>query len=282
MPMFTMADLVARTGVPAATIHHYLRSGLLPRPKKVAPNRFTYDERHVRALKLVRTLRDRRGLALPMIKRIMPELLQLETTEAFRPEMWDRALAPRLSRRRRLPSARLLDVALDAFSRRGYDGVNVDEICRAARIAKGSFYRHYRSKEELFFAAADSAASEVMDGFRRAVAASQLDAEAAGLVLGPILEPRLPLFLDLFAGAMQRRPGYPAGARTVFSRISIEIGLLLKDEPRRAPQDLGAAAIGAAVSLAFRHVAGLPGSPAEPLAEPPAVTKAAEASTVSG
>ena len=61
----------------------------------------------------------RRGLPLPMIKGIMPELLQLETTEAFRPEMWDRALAPRLTRRRRLPSARLLDVAIEACNRLG-------------------------------------------------------------------------------------------------------------------------------------------------------------------
>src|SRR5947207_2465329 len=65
MPTFTIADLVSRTGVPAATIHHYLRSGLLPRPKKVAPNRFVYDERHVRALKLIRTLRGRRARAVP-------------------------------------------------------------------------------------------------------------------------------------------------------------------------------------------------------------------------
>ena len=34
-----------------------------------------------------------------MIRRIMPELLRLEAEEAFRPEMWDKALAPRMSRR---------------------------------------------------------------------------------------------------------------------------------------------------------------------------------------
>jgi AcrR family transcriptional regulator len=278
MPTLTIADLVSRTGVPAATIHHYLRTGLLPRPKKVAPNRFVYDERHVRALKLIRTLRDRRGLPLPMIKRIMPELLQLETTEAFKPEMWDRALAPRLTRRRE-PSARLLDVAVDAFSRRGYDGVNVDEICRAARIAKGSFYRHYRSKEELFFAAANSAASEVVEGFQEAAGALPLDMEGAAAVLSQVLEPRLPLFLDLFAGALQRRPGYLAGARKVFSRTAIELGVLLSGEPGTAPEDVGAAALGAAVSLAFRRVSDLPTSGMAAVAPLPAIAPMAEGST---
>ena len=53
--------------------------------------------------------------------------------------------------RRRVPRDRLLDAAREAFVRRGYADVNVDDICRAARIAKGSFYRHYRSKEAVFF-----------------------------------------------------------------------------------------------------------------------------------
>src|SRR6266496_697990 len=210
MSTFTIGDLVALTGVPQATVHHYLRTGLLPRPKRLAPNRFTYDERHVQGLKLIRSLRDRRGLSLPLIKRILPELLQLETTEAFLPEMWDRALAPRLSRRTRMPSARLLEAAKEAFCRRGYDAVNVDEICRAARIAKGSFYRHYRSKEELFFAAAEAAAAEIVDELGRSVS----------------MEPRLPLFMELFTRAVQRRPGYAGAARRLFTALAHRVGEL--------------------------------------------------------
>src|SRR5439155_26438130 len=132
MSTFTIGDLVALTGVPQATVHHYLRTGLLPRPKRLAPNRFTYDERHVQGLKLIRSLRDRRRLSLPMIKRNLPEFMQLETTDAFLPEMWDRALAPRLSRRTRMPSARLPQAAHEAFDGQGYEAVDVDEICPAA------------------------------------------------------------------------------------------------------------------------------------------------------
>jgi len=250
VPALTIAELVALTGVPPATIHHYLRNGLLPRPKRVAPNRFAYDERHVQGVKLIRTLRDRRGLPLSMIKRIIPELMQLETTEAFLPEMWDRALAPRLSRRTRMPSARLLEAAKEAFARKGYDAVNVDEICKVARIAKGSFYRHYRSKEELFFASAESASNDLIALFRESVGDAKLEPEAAGAVLSRFLEPRLPLFLDLFARALQRRPGYTAAARTVFSRTAAEVGASVEGDDE--PHELGARALGAGVMAAFR------------------------------
>jgi AcrR family transcriptional regulator len=251
MSALTIADLVAQTGVPPATIHYYLRNGLLPRPKRLAPNRFVYDERHVRGLRLIRTLRDQRGLGLPMIKRILPDLMHLETAEAFLPEMWDRALAPRMSRRRQ-PSARLLEAAKEAFARKGYEDANVDEICRAARIAKGSFYRHFRSKEDLFFAVAESAVADVVAQLAQEVEGQRLDPETAAPILARLLEPRLPIFLDLFARALQRRPGYATAARTVFSGASAELGGQLTGEGDA--QHRGSHALGGAVALVFRQL----------------------------
>ena len=61
---FTLRDLVERTRVPATTIHHYQRLGLLPPPDRAAWNRFVYDDRHVQALRLIRLLRERRRLGL--------------------------------------------------------------------------------------------------------------------------------------------------------------------------------------------------------------------------
>src|SRR5207247_9546189 len=80
----TLRALVQRTGIPATTIHHYSRLGLLPEPERVAPNRFHYDERHVQALRLVRLLRERRRLPLDTIRRVLPALLAVED-DAFLP-----------------------------------------------------------------------------------------------------------------------------------------------------------------------------------------------------
>src|SRR5205085_1722118 len=59
---YTMAELVERTGTTPATVRHYLELGLLPRPHRVATNRFLYDSRHEQAIRLIRLLRERRQL----------------------------------------------------------------------------------------------------------------------------------------------------------------------------------------------------------------------------
>jgi len=45
---------------------------------------------------------------------------------------------------------RILDEALEAFARYGYDATGVAEICRRAGITKGGFYHHFPSKQAVF------------------------------------------------------------------------------------------------------------------------------------
>lgn len=45
---------------------------------------------------------------------------------------------------------RIVDAALEAFGRYGYDATSVSEICRRAGVTKGGFYHHYPSKQALF------------------------------------------------------------------------------------------------------------------------------------
>jgi AcrR family transcriptional regulator len=253
MKPLTIAELVDRTDVPSATIHYYLRHGLLPSPRRIAANRFAYDERHVVGLKLIRMLRERRGLSLPMIRRILPELLRLEGEEAFSPVIWDKVLAPRLSARR-LPSNRLLEAAKEAFTRRAFDDVNVDDLCRAARIAKGSFYRHYRSKEDLFFEAADSLSHDVQRQFAALAGSVGIDPKDAPALLATVLGPRLPVFLELFARALQGRPGYEAVARRILQESAEGIGQSVAGSG--SPAERGIVTLRDALIDMFRGVVG--------------------------
>jgi AcrR family transcriptional regulator len=235
---FPISELAAATGVPPATNHHYQRLGLLPAPARASANRFLYDVRHVRAVRLIRALRERRGLRLPVIGRILPDLLRMEEDEAFRPEMWDRAVDLRAAARGapRTPRDRLLAAAVDAFAQRAVAEVGIDDLCRAAGIAKGSFYRHFRSKEDVFLAAAEAAGRQVAESFARAMPRDPVLDEMGGEdraaeVLSRALEPRLPIVLELLARAAQRRPGHPATARLVVRRLADSVGSNLGTEP---------------------------------------------------
>ncbi|HKO88699.1 MAG TPA: TetR/AcrR family transcriptional regulator, partial [Burkholderiales bacterium] len=44
---------------------------------------------------------------------------------------------------------RLLDCALHVFRAKGYAATTVDDICAAAGVTKGSFFHHFKGKEEL-------------------------------------------------------------------------------------------------------------------------------------
>src|ERR1700744_3040859 len=43
----------------------------------------------------------------------------------------------------------IVESALDQFHRMGFNGCSVDDITRAAGVPKGSFYNHFKGKEDL-------------------------------------------------------------------------------------------------------------------------------------
>lgn len=57
-----------------------------------------------------------------------------------------RAAAQRLRMRRELAAA-----AMELFATKGYEATTVDEIAAAAGVARRTFFRHFRSKEEAIF-----------------------------------------------------------------------------------------------------------------------------------
>ena len=51
--------------------------------------------------------------------------------------------------------AALLDAGLSVFRSKGYAATRVEDICAAAELTKGSFFHHFKSKEELAIAATE-------------------------------------------------------------------------------------------------------------------------------
>ena len=57
--------------------------------------------------------------------------------------------------------ASLIDVALTLLADRGFDAPTIDDFIAAADVAKGTFYNHFKTKEELVLAAAGHVADSV-------------------------------------------------------------------------------------------------------------------------
>lgn len=66
-----MAELSGRSGVPIPTIRYYMREGLIAPGHLTSPNQANYDDSHVRALKLVRTLIEVGGLSIARVREVL-------------------------------------------------------------------------------------------------------------------------------------------------------------------------------------------------------------------
>ena len=89
-----MGELAEASGVPAPTIKHYLREGLLPEPVKTSRNMAYYPPEFVDRIKLIKRLQEERFMPLKAIKSVLDEdperaraLVELED------RILDRALA---------------------------------------------------------------------------------------------------------------------------------------------------------------------------------------------
>jgi DNA-binding transcriptional MerR regulator len=97
--LLRMRELAEASGVPAPTIKHYLREGLLPEPVKTSRNMAYYPPEFVDRIKLIKRLQEERFLPLKAIKTVLDEdpdraAAMLELGD----QILDRALAGERSR----------------------------------------------------------------------------------------------------------------------------------------------------------------------------------------
>jgi DNA-binding transcriptional MerR regulator len=92
--LLRMGELAEASGVPAPTIKHYLREGLLPEPVKTSRNMAYYPPEFVDRIKLIKQLQEERYMPLRAIKAVLDDdpgraraLVELED------RILDRALA---------------------------------------------------------------------------------------------------------------------------------------------------------------------------------------------
>lgn len=219
---YAIGELVALTGVPSSSIHHYLRSGLIPEPKRVAANRFVYDDRHIAALSIVRSLRER-GRTLRDIAIDLPRLWHTEA------DLSNGAVdAYLLAAGEEGTRARIVDAAIGAFAERGYRDISVDGLCRRAGVAKGTFYRHFKSKDELFLTAASVVVERAIGDFAREMKTSGREDHHA--LFAEHLRHGLPVLLELAKRAVQDSGPTVHAAAELFMGLAERLGNVVGDE----------------------------------------------------
>jgi AcrR family transcriptional regulator len=57
--------------------------------------------------------------------------------------------------------AQLLDAAKRVFARRGYAAANIADICKEARVARGTIYQYFRNKRDVLIALFDDVTARV-------------------------------------------------------------------------------------------------------------------------
>jgi len=69
-----VSELAERADVPLATVKYYLREGLLPAGQTTGPRRAEYDESHLRRLRVLRLLREVRGVPVTSLRLVVDAL----------------------------------------------------------------------------------------------------------------------------------------------------------------------------------------------------------------
>jgi DNA-binding transcriptional MerR regulator len=71
--LLKISELAEQSGVPVATVRHYLREGLLPEPVKTSRNMAWYPREFVERVQLIKQLQEERFLPLKVIREVLQQ-----------------------------------------------------------------------------------------------------------------------------------------------------------------------------------------------------------------
>jgi DNA-binding transcriptional MerR regulator len=153
-PLLKIGELAEQSGVPAATIRHYVREGLLPEPVKTSRNMAYYPPEFVERIRLIKQLQEERFMPLKVIRELLssgdgdPD--RLRALVAIEDRILERALAgekqrtsaAEVRRRYEVPKEvldRLAELEVLSPSRNGYSPSDVRIVEAISRFRAGGY-----------------------------------------------------------------------------------------------------------------------------------------------
>jgi TetR/AcrR family transcriptional regulator, transcriptional repressor for nem operon len=83
-----------------------------------------------------------------------------------------------MARPREFDLDELLETALEVFWEKGYDGTSMADLLDATGLHKGSLYKVFSDKRAIYLAVLDRYTAQILDGWRKTVAASRSPRDA--------------------------------------------------------------------------------------------------------
>jgi DNA-binding transcriptional MerR regulator len=149
--LLRMGELAEASGVPAPTIKHYLREGLLPEPVKTSRNMAYYPPEFVDRIKLIKRLQEERFMPLKAIRAVLEEdperaaaMLELEDRILDRALAGERARTSATEVRKRygVPQEvldRLAELEILTPNSRGYSPSDIKIVEAIGRFRAGGY-----------------------------------------------------------------------------------------------------------------------------------------------
>lgn len=140
-----------------------------------------------------------------------------------------------------LSRQRILDAAMDEFSRKGYEGASLNTVWAEKNISKGIIYHHFKNKDELYLLCVETCfqaaaaylqeTAEALAGTTRERLKCYFDARFRFFAENPVY---LGIFVDASFDPPQKLLPRIAALRQPFDSLSISVLTdLLKKEPLR-------------------------------------------------
>jgi AcrR family transcriptional regulator len=150
----TISELSRVTGIPASTIRFYLREGLIPQPLRKGKTRAYYSKEHVIQLRKLKKLRVKNKLSIEEIKHAHGVFASTTGENGSdQSSISDR-------------KADIITAAIELFRTNGFENTSINDIAVRASISKGTLYKHFSDKEDLFFECADRVFYNIDNDFK--------------------------------------------------------------------------------------------------------------------
>jgi AcrR family transcriptional regulator len=137
----------------------------------------------------------------------------------------------------------IADTARRLFAERGFEGVRVAEVARAADVSEATVFNYFPSKEDLFYSGLEAFEEQLLSAIREREPGESVLAAFARFVLTPrgLLAARDPQAIDRLAATtrvIEESPALLARERKIFDGYTASLAALLAEETGAGEGDI--------------------------------------------